>query len=93
MSSEELRQKRIDMMRSLMNGVKDGIPEGFGAALFVFTLGQGGEMHYVSSVDRSDMITAIFEFMLANDANLVLQCLERASAEKALETAPPKGQA
>lgn len=48
-------------MIDMGNAVKCRLPEGFGFALVVFPYGGPGVSNYISSAERSDMITALRE--------------------------------
>ncbi len=54
-------------LRKLGNLIKDKVPPGMGFALLMFDYGKKGDMFYISSAKRSDMIAAMKEFIEKND--------------------------
>lgn len=57
-------------LAELGNLLRTATPKGMGFALMLFDLGAGGNMHYVSSAKRDDMIAALLELIthLASDS-------------------------
>ena len=53
-------QKRL---RLLGDQIHKGLPKGWGFTLFLFTLGEGGSMFYLSSAERESMLEALHEFI------------------------------
>lgn len=45
--------------------IKGSMPEGWGFALLLFTYGEGGQMVWLSSADREDMLKVLQEFIRA----------------------------
>ncbi len=43
--------------------IKEQLPPGVGMTLFIFTLGEGGWMTFVSSAERADVVESLREFI------------------------------
>jgi hypothetical protein len=57
---EKIRGTANALAQSLANA----LPKGVGFALFLFDLGPGGTMSYISNANRADMIEAIRELLV-----------------------------
>jgi hypothetical protein len=51
------------IVKDIGNIIGRSLPENMGFALFVFTLGEGGHMTYISSANRKSMIKAVREWL------------------------------
>jgi hypothetical protein len=56
---EEIRP----VLERIGHQVGDDLPEGWGFALFLFTLGVGGHTFYIATCDRADVVTALHDFI------------------------------
>ena len=64
MSDFQVRnEKAEEALKKVGNAIKETIPEGMGFALLVFDYGEKGNMFYISSAERKDMIAAMEEFI------------------------------
>jgi hypothetical protein len=50
-------------LRTLGDQIRKGLPKGWAFTLFLFTLGEGGSMFYLSSAERTSMLEALHEFI------------------------------
>lgn len=50
-------------MQTLAQFFDDALPDGYGFALLVFDLGDGGFMNYISNAERDDMKRALRELV------------------------------
>jgi len=50
-------------LRTLGDQIRKGLPPGWAFTLFLFTLGEGGSMFYLSSAERTSMLEALHEFI------------------------------
>lgn len=57
------------MLREIGNTLKKRMPPGWGFSLFIFSYGEQGEMFYLSSASRPDMLKALKEFIAKQEAN------------------------
>lgn len=51
--------------------------EGMGFILFTFEFGPGGTMHYAGNCERHDGLTAMVEFLAAQDPTLMAGVVQR----------------
>lgn len=64
MSNFEVRNKEAeDSMRKIGEMLKPILPEGMGFTFLLFDYGKEGNMFYISSAQREDMIKAMQEFI------------------------------
>lgn len=68
MSRDPIEQKHIDTMNDIAN-VLDKVFYGYGFTLMIFDLNatNGGRMNYISNAQRADMVTAMKEFIAADE--------------------------
>lgn len=59
----ELEKLTARLLRELMGALKDALPPGVGAALFLLDFGAKGNIAYASTARRQDMIKAIREWL------------------------------
>lgn len=52
-----------DRLRQMGRAIQRGLPPGWAFTLFLFTLGEGGSMFYLSSAERTSMLKALHEFI------------------------------
>lgn len=50
-------------LRDIADHINGMVPAGMGFTLLLFDFGEGGNMFYMSSADREDMIKAMKEFI------------------------------
>jgi hypothetical protein len=50
-------------LREIGNDLKQRMPQGWGFTLFILSHGEGGATFYISTIERSDMIKAMKEFI------------------------------
>ena len=55
----------IEHLNKTARAIKADMPSGWGFALLMFTYGEGGQMVWLSSADRQDMLKALQEFLRA----------------------------
>ncbi len=66
--SFEVRNKEIeDLLRDIGQRLKEVMPKDYGFSLLIFNYGEGGDLFYISSAKRDDMIKAMKEFINKND--------------------------
>jgi len=58
-----LVQEIRPVLERIGHQVGDDLPAGWGFALFLFTLGEGGHTFYIANCDRGDVLTALHEFI------------------------------
>lgn len=56
------------ILRETARRIKDSMPPGFGFTLLVFDYGKDGNLFYVSSARREDMIETMKEFIRKQEA-------------------------
>lgn len=79
MSKEQPIQPQFaGVMNALAEGIDDGLnglrrPKTIGFALFVFEFGktEGGRVNYVSNAERSEMITAVKEWLARAEGRVI----------------------
>lgn len=60
----EIKDEEIQStMKALGNMIGSQMPPGYGFNLLIFSYGEGGNMFYISSAQRQDMINAMREFI------------------------------
>ena len=63
----QVRNKKVEeILRKTGEELKKGTPTGMGFMLMMFDYGKGGNMFYVSSAERKDVINAMNEFIIRN---------------------------
>jgi hypothetical protein len=50
-------------LRVIAGAIDEEMPPGFGFALFIFDYGEHGNMFYISSAQRDDMVKTLKEFI------------------------------
>lgn len=67
MGGFEVRNIYIEnLLRDLGRKIKSLMPEGWGFTLMIFNFGDKGNMFYISSAERKDMVEAMNEFIERN---------------------------
>lgn len=67
MSDFQERDPEIEViLKDLGKIIGSSLPKGVGFSLFIFDIGEGGNMFYISNADRQDMIKAMKEFIERN---------------------------
>lgn len=56
-------EKAESALRNIGQIIKRKTPDGMGFALLLFDYGNGGNMFYISSAQRQDMLNAMREFI------------------------------
>lgn len=51
------------MLRELAERISSGLPVGWGFMLMLFKYGEGGDLFYISSADRADVLGVLREFI------------------------------
>jgi hypothetical protein len=51
------------LLERLGRNIGGDLPDGWGFALFLFTLGEAGHTFYIANCDRADVLTALHEFI------------------------------
>lgn len=60
----EVHNEEIEkLLNDLGRMIKQIVPDGYGFNLMIFSYGEGGDMFYISSAQRQDMINAMKEFI------------------------------
>lgn len=54
------------LLKSLGDRLKFSMPPGWGFNLMLFTYGEGGNLFYISSAEREDVIKVMKEFIARN---------------------------
>lgn len=71
---DPIEQRHRDMMNTIMEALVNTFP-GCGITLMVFDLGDDpgakNRMNYISNADRSDMLTAMREFIAKHEGRLM----------------------
>lgn len=63
-SAFAVRDPEIEkLMHELATKIGGMMPDNWGFCLFLFEYGEGGNLFYISSADRGDMITLLKEWM------------------------------
>jgi hypothetical protein len=55
-------------LREIARLLKDRMPPGYGFTLFIFSYGEHGDLFYVSSAAREDMLKTMKEFIKKQEA-------------------------
>lgn len=64
MHNFEVRNEELEkLLNDLGQKIKSSMPQGYGFTLLISSYGQGGSMFYISSVDRSDVLRMMREFI------------------------------
>jgi len=58
-----LRPEIAEEMRELAMYINRILPTTHGFALFVFDMGEGGHINYISNSNREDMVKTLMEFL------------------------------
>ena len=70
-TSYEVKNAQIEQkLKEKARMIAEGLPEGWGFMLFIFSFGDGGATFYISNAQREDMIEAMKEWIERNEANL-----------------------
>ncbi len=67
----ELELRAAEGLRRVADAAKTALPPGVGFALFVFDYGEKGNLAYVSTASRADMVKAIREWLEKAEKNLI----------------------
>lgn len=60
----EIKNERMEtMLKEWGKKIKDTLPAGVGFSLFIYDYGNKGNMFYLSTAERADMIDALEEFI------------------------------
>lgn len=51
------------ILERLGHHIGDGLPAGWGFALFLFSFGEGGHTFYIANADRGDILLALHDFI------------------------------
>lgn len=66
--SYNVRNPEIESkLRELAHRVGDDMPEGWGFALLLFSYGEKGNLFYISSAQRDDIIKVMREWIARNE--------------------------
>lgn len=64
MDNFEVRHKEAEeALRNIGRRIKEEMPKGYGFTLLIYSYGENGNMFYLSSAERGDMIKAMQEFI------------------------------
>jgi hypothetical protein len=64
-------------LRDTARALKETMPPGYGFALFIFSYGEHGDMFYLSSAQRADMIETLKEFIAKQELIAKQEKMER----------------